>query len=94
MEILAKEYGDQRGSTVAGVYLVRIAGPVEDASLREGQPVALVHVSDVEQTGEGPAPAPGEEVGEPLIFKADMVVLVDAETGEFIRADYIEVSGT
>jgi hypothetical protein len=90
LDIVRREYGDERAGQATGVYVVRISAPIEDASLVDGQAVVIVHIPGVEQTVGGPAPAPGEEPGEPRVVITDMVVMVDAVTGDFVRTDYVE----
>lgn len=90
LDTVRREYGGERAGQAAGVYVVRISAPVEDPTLVDGQVVVLVHIPGVEQTVGGPAPAPGEEPGEPLVVITDMVVMVDAVTGDFVRTDYVE----
>jgi hypothetical protein len=90
LDTVRREYGDERAGQATGVYVVRISAPVEDPTLVDGQAVVIVHIPGVEQTVGGPAPAPGEEPGEPLVAITDMVVMVDAVTGDFVRTDYVE----
>lgn len=90
IDTVRREYGDNRASQVTDVYVARISAPVEDPSLVDGQAIVIVHIPGVEQVVGGPAPAPGEEPSQPLVVITDMVVMVDAATGDFVRADYIE----